>query len=278
MSGNKNKLIAFNYFGGKFTWVDQLITYFPAHVHFVDVFCGSLAVTLNKPYSRIDTANDINSEVINFFKVLRNKPEELIMLLSLTPVSREEYNNAWVIGGGLDEIEAARRFYVRVRQSFYGLGIQRKNKGWQMSSKNSGCKHGETVNKWHNALEKLWDIVERLTHVQLENAHYRDLMPKLNHETTFFYLDPPYPEESRKSKNDYRFDFTIQDHEELAALANSTKSKVMISGYNCDLMQHLYKGWEMVEFKTKKNNIRSGMVQECIWMNYEAPFRQLSLI
>ncbi|HTF80097.1 MAG TPA: DNA adenine methylase, partial [Cytophagales bacterium] len=168
MSGNSSKLIAFNYFGGKFSWVEQLIKHFPEHEHFVDMFCGSLAVTLNKPYSNIDTANDINSEVINFFRVLRNRPEELTTLLRLTPVSREEYNYAWQCYEDVDELEKARMFYVRVRQSFYGLGIQRRNKGWHMSSVHSNTRFGETVSKWHNAIDSLHDIIDRLTHVQLE--------------------------------------------------------------------------------------------------------------
>ena len=77
MSGNSNKLIAINYFGGKFTLADKLQMFFPTHTHFIDVFMGSMAVTLNKYPSKIETVNDINGEIINFFKVLRDNPYEL---------------------------------------------------------------------------------------------------------------------------------------------------------------------------------------------------------
>ena len=268
MSGNVKKLIAINYFGGKFTWVDWLLKYFPEHIHFIDVFCGSMAVTLNKRYSQIDTANDINSEVINFFKVLRDQPNQLLTLLSLTPVSREEYNLSWDVVD-VDEVERARRFYVRVRQSFYGLGIQKKNKGWHCVKTISRSNFGETVSKWHNAIEKLSPVIDKLTHIQIENKCFRDLIPVMDFKGAFFYCDPPYPEECRKSKNDYKHDFKDSDHRDLAQILNSIEGKAMISSYDCDLMQELYGNWYQIDFPVKKNNIRSGEVKESIWMNYD---------
>ena len=268
MSGNSKTLIAFNYFGGKFTFVDYLYEYFPEHTHFIDVFCGSMAVTLNKPFSQIDTANDINSEVVNFFKVLRTQPTELIAQLELTPVSREEYNNSWY-KEQLSDLEKARRFYVRTRQSFYGLGSQRQNKGWHCTKTISRANRSETVSKWNHSLEKLEPLIEKLRNIQIENRDFRELIPKLDFEGAFFYCDPPYPEACRSSKNDYRYDFTDQDHQELASLLHQCKGKVMISSYDCQLMRDLYPHWRMEEFPIKKNNIRSTAVQECIWMNYD---------
>jgi len=113
MSGDRKKLIAINYFGSKFSLVNQLIPYFPEHNHFVDLFCGSLSVTLNKPISKIETANDINGEIINFFKVLRESPDRLIELLKLTPISRKEFNESW--DRNCDNTERARRFFIRSR-------------------------------------------------------------------------------------------------------------------------------------------------------------------
>ncbi|MCB1305129.1 MAG: DNA adenine methylase [Leptospiraceae bacterium] len=271
MSGNSSKMIAFNYYGSKFTYVDWLQEHFPVNyrdLHFVDVFCGSMAVTLNKPYSKIDTANDINSEVVNFFKVLREHPEELITLLRLTPVSREEYDLAWIRDDSIDPIEKARRFYVRSRQSFYGLGSQRQNKGWYAAKTKSCSNFGETVNKWHNAIDKLWPVVDRLMHIQIENQDFRNLIPAMDFEGVFFYCDPPYPEECRNSKNNYQHEFEIRDHEELAGLLHAVKGRAMISSYDCPLMRRLYKDWNMAKAPVKRNNIRSGVVQECIWMNY----------
>lgn len=275
MSGDTSKIIAFNYFGGKFSWVEKLYSYFPEHVHFVDVFGGSFVVTLNKRPSRIETANDINGEVVNFFKVLRNSSDELIHLLELTPVSRDEFNESWTLER-CSEVERARRFYVRIRQSFCGMGAQRKNKGWHLARR-SGCGTGETVSRWHNGIEKLDAVVHRLTHVQIENKDFRKLIPQIDFKDAFFYCDPPYHREARCSYNDYKFEFTDKDHEDLANILNNISGKAMISGYDCASMKRIYedRGWRKVSFPSKFNNLRFAQVCETIWMNYDVePIQQ----
>lgn len=274
MSGDNKKIIAFNYFGGKFTWVDQLEKHFPHHIHFIDVFCGSLAVTLNKKPSKIETANDINTEVINFFNVLRKQTTHLLAQLQLTPISRHEYNQCWEVLPTDSDLERARKFYVRVRQSFYGLGVQRRNKGWQLTVKHSAAKGGETVSKWKNALKKLPAIIDRLTSIQFECKNWKEVIINMDFPGAFFYCDPPYDPASRKSTNDYKYEFTQNDHRELAMVLHSIVGKAMISGYDSPLMRELYHDWTMVIFPKKKNNIRSGEVQECIWMNYKLTNKQ----
>ena len=277
MSGNTNKLIAFNYFGGKFTLADKLQSFFPEHIHFIDVFCGSMVVTLNKKYSQIDTANDINGDVVNFFKMLRENPDDLISQLILTPIAREEFNYSWNTDN-ISDIERARRFYVRMRQSFCGMGAQRKNKGWHMVKTKSNATIGETVSRWHNGINKLWPVIQKLTHIQIENRDFRDLIRAIDFPDAFFYCDPPYPKDVRCSFNDYRYEFSQADHDDLAEMLHKIKGKAMISGYDGPTMQRLYGDWRIHRFQVKFNNIRSSQVQECIWMNYDAPFKnQMSM-
>lgn len=141
MSGNSKKVIAFNYFGGKFTWLEYLYEHFPnEYSHLIDVFGGSLCVSLNAKGNIIKTANEINTDITNFFSVLRDHETELIKKLELTPCSLHEYNQCWEPTN--DNIEQARRFYVRVRQSFFGLGAQRQNKGWHMAKTKCNAKGG----------------------------------------------------------------------------------------------------------------------------------------
>lgn len=277
MSHDSKKLIAFNYFGGKFTYCDQLYPLFPDHSHFIDVFAGSMAVILNKPFSKIDTANDINSQVVNFFKVLRDHPKELIDLLMLTPVSREEYNNAWVVFQEDSELEKARKFYIRARQSFYGLGVQRKNKGWHAVKMSSRSQFGETVNKWLNSIPKLMQVAERLMHIQLENKCYTDLIPDMDFSNAFFYLDPPYHPDSRASVNDYKYDFTHDDHVSLNRLVSNVKGYIMMSTYDTPAMRELYKGWYWHSFPPKRNNFRNKVVTECVVLNYQPLNKTLTL-
>ena len=266
MGENSKKLLAFNYFGGKFFWLKELYAHFPDHKHFIDLFCGSMSVTLNKPQSDIDTANDINSNIYNFFKVLRDQKKELIEKLICTPISREEYNNCWENTD--DDLENARRFYTRARQSFFGLGQQRKNKGWHLVRKNSRSNLSETISKWRGGIIQLDQISDKLSSIQLENKDFRKLIPILDYEDAFFYCDPPYPKECRGSYNDYMFEFTDHDHKDLAKILHNIKGKAMISSYECKLYDRLYKDWTMIRLSKKANAIRSKIVQECIWINY----------
>jgi len=268
MSGNKNKLIAFNYFGGKFTWTNYLYSNFPTDfTHLVDLFAGSFVVSLNYNGKVIKTANEINSDITNFFEVLRNNESDLIRLLLLTPCSEPEYLSCWDKSD--DKIEQARRFYVRVRQSFYGLGAQRKNKSWHLAKRHVNASGGETVSKWNNAIEKLHDVADEIrSNFQIINGNYLDCIDRLDHSKAFFYADPPYPEESRKSKNDYKFEFSDDDHRALAEKLHNIEGLAMVSGYDCDLMNNLYGDFFKTKFPVKKNNIRSGEVQEVVWTNY----------
>ena len=269
MSGNKDTKIAFNYFGGKFTWINYLYSYFPTDfTHLVDVFAGSMVVSINYPGNVIKTANEINSDITNFFEVLRDHEPELMRLLLLTPCSLLEYNNSWIQSD--DKIENARRFYVRIRQSFFSLGAQRKNKGWHMAKKHVNCQGGEVVSKWNNALEKLYEVAEVIRYnFQITNYDYLVCIDKIDFEKAFFYCDPPYPHETRASANDYKFEFTTEQHIELSEKLHSIKGLAMISSYNSELYNELYHDWIKVEFPVKKNNIRSSEVQEVIWMNYK---------
>ena len=269
MSGNKDKLIAFNYFGGKFTWLEYLYKYFPdKFTHLVDLFAGSMVVSLNYKGRVIKTANEINADITNFFEVLRNNDLELIRLLLLTPCSELEYNNSWEPSA--DKIEQARRFYVRIRQSFFGLGAQRKNKGWHCAKQHVNAQGGETVSRWNNAIEKLHDVAEVIrSNFQITNLDYSDCISRLDFPDAFFYVDPPYPLECRASSNDYKFEFSEEQHRELSLRLHAIEGKAMISSYDCPLMQELYGDWTMIKFPVKKNNIRSSEVQEVIWINYK---------
>lgn len=276
MSGNNKKMIAFNYFGGKFTWLEHLYAHFPSKfAHMVDLFAGSMVVSINYPGKVIRTANEINGEVTNFFQQLRDHEEELVSLLRLTPVSELEYHNCWGGDSEVSDLERARRFYVRVRQSFFGLGSQRKNKGWYCAKYSIN-----PSNKWDNSIAKLSVVAQTIRQrFQITNMDYTDCIDKIDGPNTFFYCDPPYPLESRGSHDkgqDYAFDFTDNDHELLAWKLHQIKGKAMVSGYDCRLMDYLYDDWNKIEFPIKKNNIRSGIVngtgtlmQECIWINYE---------
>lgn len=100
MSGNNSKKIAFNYFGGKFSFIEYLYENFPPKfTHLVDLFAGSMVVSLNYRGNVIRTANEINGEITNFFEQLREHEDELIRMLELHALN----SNTGNAGGGLKE-------------------------------------------------------------------------------------------------------------------------------------------------------------------------------
>lgn len=269
MSGNKSKIIAFNYFGGKFTWLEYLYEHFPSEfIHMIDLFGGSFSVSLNYPGNIIRTANEINGDITNFFQVLRDRENELMLKLELTPCSALEYKNCWEPTD--DDVERARRFYVRIRQSFFSLVGQRENKGWHMAKSKVNAKGGETVSKWNNALPKLYDVAKVLRqNFQMRNLDYLECIDKIDFKGAFFYCDPPYPKETRASFGEYKFEFSTEKHKQLAERLHNIEGLAMVSSYNSELYNELYHDWRKVELPVKKNNIRSSEVQEVIWMNYD---------
>ena len=224
MSYNSSKIIAFNYFGGKYTYLDYLYSCFPKDfTHLVELFAGSMVVSLNYKGRVIKTANEINEDITNFFQVLRDNESDLIRLLLLTPCSKTKVN----------------------------------------------AQGGETVSRWNNAIKKLHAVAEILrSEFQILNKDYKDIISMIDHPKGFFYCDPPYPEECRASYNDYKFEFTNKDHEDMADRLHSIEGFAMVSSYDCDLMNNLYSDWYQTKFPVKKNNIRSGNVQEVIYTNY----------
>jgi hypothetical protein len=118
----KKKLIPFGWYGGKFSHLDWLLPLLPNCHHYCEPFAGSGAVLLNREPSPVETFNDLDGEVVNFFRVLREEKERLVEAIGLTPFAREEFALACEISPDLSALERARRFYVRARQVRTGLG------------------------------------------------------------------------------------------------------------------------------------------------------------
>lgn len=265
----KEKLRAFGYFGGKYYWVEELFENFPKeYKHFVDVFCGSMILSLNHPADRIITANDIYDDIVNFFEVLRDHESELIHKLELTPYAKSEYERSY--SRTKNNIENARRFFVRARQSFFGLGVQRESKGWHMCKEKSVTAKAETLTKWNNCIDRLSSVASKIRKdIQITNYDFRDCIMKLDFEGTFFYCDPPYPTMVRSGSKDYKHEFTNNDHLDLAEILNNIKGKAMISCYDNSLYNDLYKDWNKKYLRKKATAMRSKIVQEVIWFNYD---------
>ena len=266
------KKIAFGWYGGKFSHLDFLLPNLPNDAsHFCDVFGGSAAVLINREPAPVETYNDLDSELVNFFATLRDpeQGERLLREIALTPFSREELELACTPELDLDHVERARRFYVRARQTRTGLA-QTSSKGrWAQCVLTSRSGMAGAVSRWLGAVEGLPEIAGRLMRVQIDNAPALEVIQRYDTSDTLFYLDPPYVHDARGDKHAYYGEMTDFDHIELANLLSKVKGRAAISGYRSDLYDSLYREWHRVDAPVKICHSVRQPRQECLWTNYE---------
>jgi DNA adenine methylase len=262
-------MIAFAYYGGKNRLANDLIALMPPHDHYCEPFGGSLAVLFAKEPANIETVNDLNSDLVHFFRTLRDNPDPLIHALELTPYSREEFIYSWDIT--TDPIERARRFYVRVSMDISKAG-RHCNRSWASNRTYVTGAASYTCKNWVSKIDGLPKIVQRLRNVQIENLPALKIIQKYDSASTFFYLDPPYLHSSRTSKNDYIYEMNLSDHKAMIERLNSIKGLAMVSGYEDKAANQLFHGWHKHTFPARQVSMSKGngrIAQEVVWMNYD---------
>ncbi|RLF31666.1 MAG: DNA adenine methylase, partial [Thermoplasmata archaeon] len=213
---------------------------------------------------------DIDGEVVNFFRVLREQKDALIEAIGLTPFSRSEFELAIASeGSNISDLERARRFFVRARQVRTGLAQTASTGRWAHCRLTSRAGMAGAVSRWLGSVETLPEIAQRLLRVQIENDDATNVIKRYDSEETLFYCDPPYPHESRGDNSAYRYEMTDEEHEELAEILHSVKGKVALSGYHCDLLDTLYKDWNCIEAPEKTIHSVKAKRREVLWTNYE---------
>lgn len=210
------RLIAFGWYGGKFSHISWLLPLLPKCHHYCEPFGGSAAVLLNREPSPVETYNDIDGELVNFFRVLREQKDKLVEAIGLTPFSREEFFKAiYRNGDDLTGLERARRFFVRARQARTGLAQTASLGRWANCKNTSRAGMSGVVSRWLGSVEDLPGIAVRLLRAQIENRPATDVIKLYDSAETLFYCDPPYVHETRGDDKAYRFEM---DEDGLGAL------------------------------------------------------------
>ena len=263
------KKIVFGWYGGKFSHLNWLLPLLPHTNQYCEPFAGSAAVLLNKQPANVETYNDIDGEVVNFFQVARDRTEELTKAIALTPFSREEFHKAiHTPTTDITEVERARLFYIRARQTRTGLAQTATLGRWANCKNTSRAGMSGVVSRWLGGIEHLPEIAERLARVQIENRPALDVIRLYDDPDTLFYCDPPYLHSTRSDSKAYGFEMCEAEHIELASQLNAIQGKAAVSGYRCDLMDDLYQGWQRYDAPPKNAHSVKKLRQECLWMNY----------
>ena len=245
-----------------------IIAKMPPHRQYTEAFGGAASVLLQKNRVQAEIYNDLDSELVNLFRVVRDCGQELLEKLQLTPFSRLEFEESY---RSVDSpLEQARRTVVR---SFLGFGSAAAcgaNTGFRSQTHGSG---GYSGIDWRRLPTHLAAVIERLRGVVLENCEALDLLARHDAPTTLHYVDPPYVLSTRKQKNPYcskgyRHEMKDEDHIALAAVLRGLSGMVMVSGYRCDLYRDLYRGWHRLQRKSLADGARPRL--ECLWFNEAA--------
>ncbi len=267
----RKKIIAFGWYGGKYSHLDWLLPLLPPCHHYCEPFGGSAAVLLNRPPSPVETYNDLDGEVVNFFRVLRDDKDRLIEAIGLTPFSREEFALACEIDPDLSPLERARRFFVRARQVRTGLAQTASLGRWANCKNTSRAGMSGAISRWLGSIEELPEIAERLLRVQIENRPALDVIRLYDGPDTLFYCDPPYVHLTRGDSTAYGYEMTDYEHRALAEVLNSARGLVAISNYQCALMDELYPAPKWIKTVAPEKTIHSTKDTrvEALWTNYD---------
>lgn len=253
----------FSYYGGKTSLAPKIAELLPAHSHYVEPFAGSLAVLLAKDVSQGETVNDLDGDLVAFWRALRDQPEELERACALTPHSREEYASACEDLTGLTDIERARLVFVRLTQ---GRSHSMKPTGWWYR-KNHGS-HAHTPADYLNSYAaRLEDVAARLSTVAIENRDAVAMVEDYGGEpSACIYADPPYLGSTRASN--YRLEMLEDDlHVNLAEALRKCRASVVLSGYASPLYEELYEGWHRMELKAPTRLSGTAAPNEVLWSN-----------
>ena len=262
--------------GGKSRLRKFIIPLIPDHECYVEPFGGAAWVLFGKSPSSIEVLNDIDEELINFFRVVRSQPEDLIKSFDMELVSRSEFHRlADVEPRSLSEVERAHRFYYLIMA---GWGGEAAYPRFQTSTSDGG--HG---NRLFGALKTLRQRIEpvhdRLKTVIIENLDWNDCIDRYDRPTSFLYLDPPYPGNGANYRHNMRL---MAEHSALAERLDSVRGKWMLSSYDSEQVREDFRDYNIVPIQAasgmraadsvaEENQPKRTLNKEVLVLNYDPP-------
>lgn len=264
--------------GGKYYLAPKIVALFPprqSYLNYVEDYCGMASVLLaHDPEGKSEIINDISQLTSNFFEVLQRKSnfDLFLRLAAMAPFSELQFEASLAKMQSKIRFQAhelAYHFFVVCRQSRSG-----DRKQFATLTKNRLRRQmNEQVSAWLSGVEGLFDVHQRLQRVVIRNVPALHLLAEFNDPKTVHYLDPPYYPSTRTSPEAYgEDDMTAEDHEKLIEAVNKSKSKILLSGYHCDLYDKELKSWDCIEFDLPNNvsgEATKRRMVECVWRNFK---------
>lgn len=256
------------YHGGKWKMASWIISHLPSHRVYVEPFGGAASVLLRKERSHAEVYNDMDGEVVNLFRCVRERGEELRPLVELTPFSRAEYRLSFELADC--PLEQARRTLVR---SYMGFGSNSLSRGVKSGFRANSTRSGTTpAMDWRNWPKAMVWLIERTRGVVIECRPALDVMRAHDGAETLHYVDPPYVHSTRSAgagkgaRKGYTHEMSDEEHRELASCLLALCGKVVLSGYSSSFYEELFSDWRRVERRSMADGARSR--REVLWMNF----------
>lgn len=258
---------ALRYHGAKFRLAPWCMQFFPPHRIYTEAFGGAAGVLLRKPRAYAEVYNDLDGDVVNFFRVLRDPAmrEKLELALSLTPYARDEFDLAWEPTE--DAIERARRTAIRAQMGFGSAGATKGSTGLRTDTKR---KHTTAQMDWLSYPAAIAAAGQRFAGVLIENRPAIDVLQQHDTPETLHFIDPPYVHDTRvlRSQGGYRHELSDDDHDDLLAAILELEGFVVLCGYESDLYNDALTGWEKHSTDARISAGRgTAMRQEVVWLN-----------
>lgn len=249
-----------HYPGSKWSMAEWIISHMPPHTTYLEPYFGSGAVLFRKDPSALETVNDLDGDVVNLFRVIRECPDELAKMVQWTPYSREEYYLSYE--ESTDPVEKARRFLVRTWQA---IGAKTSDRtGWRSNIQYDKAPHKIWPKQWREIPLEILRCCDRLKDVQLENQPALQLLERYRLPDVLIYLDPPYPLSTRANRM-YRHEMTDDDHEELLETLLLHPGPAIISGYAHSMYDRILVDWRREERQSTAD--RGKPRTEILWIN-----------
>lgn len=263
---------ALRYHGGKWKLAPWLQLFFPPHRVYVEPFGGGASVLLRKQRTYAEIYNDLDGEVVNVFRMLRDRGAELTGLLTLTPFSRVEFDMSYQRAD--DSLEQARRTIARSFMGFGSAAATGERSGFRSNSNRSGT---TPAHDWANLADAVPALVARLRGVVIENRDALQVAQQHDQPEALHYFDPPYVHSTRSDKmrgtategrasgKAYRYEMDDDAHRAFAQVAHGLQGMVVVSGYCSPLYQELFGDWERFDRPAFADGARART--EVVWLN-----------
>lgn len=258
---------ALRYHGGKFRLAPWLLQFFPEHSVYTEAFGGAAGVLLQKPRAHGEVYNDLDGDVVNFFRQLRGPiaRAHLEVAIRETPYARVEFEEAWLPTD--DELERARRLCIRAQMGFGSAGATKGTTGLRVDLKR---RFTTAQQDWASYPAAIAAAGERFSGVLIENRPAVDVLQQHDGPDTLHFVDPPYVFETRvmRKGGGYRHELSNEDHVDLLGVLVELQGIVVLCGYATELYDEALAGWRRFETQSRISASRGTVLRtEVVWLN-----------